>query len=128
MIIPIHVPASKTQNPYPPLARLGNALFLIEMQGKLEVEGERDGGFVGMLILGDKVRLDFAHEVSYLLLLPRILSGDLIGQSYATNRRTPSRRENSFLTKTAWHPHQAANLWVGPGKHADRVRDHGDRV
>ena len=68
MIVPIHIPASPTQNPYPPLARLGNALFLIEIQGRLEVQGERDGAFVGTLIVGDKVRLDFVHEVSYRLL------------------------------------------------------------
>lgn len=95
MIVPIHVPASQAQNPYPPLARLGNTLFLIEMQGRLEVEGEREGGFVGTLIVGDKVRLGFAHEVSYQLLL-LLRFRDLIGQSYATNRRTPPGRENSI--------------------------------
>ncbi|KAF8604145.1 hypothetical protein BDV93DRAFT_472075 [Ceratobasidium sp. AG-I] len=66
MIIPIHLPASQTQNPYPPLARLGNALFLIEIQGRLEVTGERDGGFVGTLVVGDKDKVTLRIGVNHL--------------------------------------------------------------
>ncbi|KAJ1307781.1 hypothetical protein OPQ81_001867 [Rhizoctonia solani] len=55
MIIPITTPPeSESGTPqHPRLARLGNELFLLEMQGKLEVEGSKEGGFVGVLGLDD---------------------------------------------------------------------------
>ncbi|KAH7341533.1 hypothetical protein B0J17DRAFT_714701 [Rhizoctonia solani] len=77
MIIPITTPPeSKSGLPqHPRLARLGNELFLLEMQGKLEVEGPKEGAFVGVLGLDDSVR-----------------------QSNSSNRCAPSRRKNCLTS------------------------------
>ncbi|CAE6482452.1 unnamed protein product [Rhizoctonia solani] len=68
MIIPITTPSeSKSGLPqHPRLARLGNELFLIEMQGKLEVEGPKEGGFVGVLGLDDSDKVTLRIGVHHL--------------------------------------------------------------
>ncbi|KAL5634719.1 hypothetical protein ACGC1H_002680 [Rhizoctonia solani] len=68
MIIPVITPPeSKTRPPqHPRLARLGNELFLLEMQGKLEVEGSKEGGFVGVLGLDDSDKVTLRIGVHHL--------------------------------------------------------------
>ncbi|KAG8770456.1 hypothetical protein FRC12_004241 [Ceratobasidium sp. 428] len=86
MIIPIHSRLSDTPNPYPPLARLGNALFLIEIQGRLEVEGDREGGSVGVLSIDEKdkvtLRIGVHHLEGKIASLPKPLG-------ILTKRRLP---------------------------------------
>ncbi|KAG8700660.1 hypothetical protein FRC08_004573 [Ceratobasidium sp. 394] len=66
MIIPVHSRLADGTNPYPPLARLGNTLFLIEIQGRLEVEGKREGGLVGTLSIGEKDKVTLQIGVHHL--------------------------------------------------------------
>ncbi|CAE6471916.1 unnamed protein product [Rhizoctonia solani] len=68
MIIPIATPPEpKSGSPqHPRLVRLGKELFLIEMQGKLEVEGPKEGGFVGVLGLDDSDKVTLRIGVHHL--------------------------------------------------------------
>lgn len=68
MIIPITTPSeSQSGTPqHPRLARLGNELFLLEMQGKLEVEGPKEGGFVGVLGVDDSDKVTLRIGVHHL--------------------------------------------------------------
>ncbi|CAE6439826.1 unnamed protein product [Rhizoctonia solani] len=68
MIIPVTTPLESKSGPppHPRLARLGNELFLLEMQGKLEVEGPKEGGFVGVLGLDDSDKVTLRIGVHHL--------------------------------------------------------------
>lgn len=41
--------SSKTKKDAPPIVQLGGELVLMELQGEIQVEGERAGGVVGVL-------------------------------------------------------------------------------
>ncbi|CAE6415301.1 unnamed protein product [Rhizoctonia solani] len=68
MIIPIITPPESSSGfpQHPRLARLGKELFLLEMQGKLEVEGAKEGGFVGVLALDDSDKVTLRIGVHHL--------------------------------------------------------------
>ncbi|KAB5596099.1 hypothetical protein CTheo_371 [Ceratobasidium theobromae] len=75
------------------LARLGESLFLIEMQGRLEVEGPRQGGFVGTLTMDDTVSSVFSVE--------RLVLDLESGKGDLADWGAPPRRQNSLASKTA---------------------------
>lgn len=63
MIIPIHLPAPSSSNAAvlpPQLVRIGaNEVVLIELQGALQVEGDRSGQMAGKLHFTDPVHFIF---------------------------------------------------------------------
>ncbi|CAE6438899.1 unnamed protein product [Rhizoctonia solani] len=68
MIIPLATPPEPKSGPpqHPRLARLGNELFLLEMQGQLEIEGPKEGGFVGVLGVDDSDKVTLRIGVHHL--------------------------------------------------------------
>jgi hypothetical protein len=122
MIIPITTRPQCDAPPAPPqLARLGNALYLIEMQGKLEVEGPREGAFVGTLTMDDSVRQAQAQAQARFYFWTAS-HDDCTGQSHAAHRRAPPRRQNRLASQTARDTDQAQD------RRTDRIRNHASRV
>ena len=100
MIIPLTFPPKTDAGPALPsaLARLGSSeFFLLELQGELEVSGDKHGQLVGRLTIDDatdgKVRISFKpitlHAVphrSFLTYVP--------GQTDTANRPSPLRGQD----------------------------------
>ncbi|OSX57620.1 hypothetical protein POSPLADRAFT_1155935 [Postia placenta MAD-698-R-SB12] len=91
MIIPIHasnVGASTSQHTFPPqLAQFGSEeVILIELQGSLEAEGDKQGQTVG------KLRIDDATKKSTLRIGHHLLEGKLVNlpKPLAVLHRRPS--------------------------------------
>ncbi|EJU04822.1 hypothetical protein DACRYDRAFT_13957 [Dacryopinax primogenitus] len=65
MLIPLTRPSSSSPPLPPPLVKLGTQLFLLELQGSLEVTGtpELGEGAVGQLRMGEKPTLQIGHHL-----------------------------------------------------------------
>ena len=118
MILPLTLPA-KSSSPDSPalppaLARLGSSeLFLLELQGELEVSGDKHGQLVGRLTIDDtndgKVRaLSLQTRRSSLIYFFSLFSFGYKGQADTANRPSPLRRQNRQLTQASGRP--AAHL------------------
>ena len=116
MIIPLTLPSASSSSTSagtlpPALAQLGSSeLFLLELQGELEVAGDKHGQVVGRLTIDDsdsgKVRLLVIVIVIPISLLSLSFSfssgggcGPRVGQTDAPDRSPPLRRQDRQLAK-----------------------------